>query len=70
MGNLNLTFKSKEVDVMKIKIQILLVVFVLPAVYTSQVYANVNDHVLHIEMSMSYKFGTTSMIPTEYCFDA
>jgi hypothetical protein len=55
---------------MKIKIQILLVVCVLLAVYASQANADVNDHVLHIEMSTTYKFGTTSVTPIEYCFDA
>jgi len=52
------------------RIKIPVVVCIFLAVYVSQASANVNEHVLRIEMSTTYKFGTTSMIPIAYCFDA
>ena len=55
---------------MRINVRILLVVCVLVGVYARQAQADANDHMLNIEMSTTYKFGTTSATPIEYCFDA
>lgn len=55
---------------MKNRIRIPVLVCALLSVYISCAHADVNDHVLRIEMSTTYKFGTTSMTPIEYCFDA
>ena len=52
------------------KTRLSVLLYIILTIFTSQVSAVISDHVLHIEMSTTYKFGTSSMAPIEYCFDA